>query len=664
MKTLNETITIISEDFLEEAKKSISLIEDMAAMERYMAESYSGRIFIELIQNADDCQSTKIALKQIGNDLYFANNGTPFCSEDIISISRSGSSMKKRGNSIGYRGIGFKSTTALSDEIYIYSDNACFSFSKIIAAKKLGLQTRQVPTVRIPFLIDKINLNIENEIQKFILQGYTTVFIFKNADVKKIADEIKEFSSDSFIFLRTIQECVISIKDCLPQEYIMKRRVIDDVEYFSIKNENWRILRSKSAALAFKEEAGEIVNCSDKEAVYHCFLPTLDKSPFEFKINADFSTDPSRKHIVNDDVTESALNDLVSLMCKLVANILSGKSTMDTKLLSLLQGQKNFSVTNQKLINKFKQKIMNIKIMQNNGEEIPIEKYRKLPEWLEPQEKNIIRIYSNAIRSTSLPTEVYKNNYQVEEFFSEYSSEKYTNEELIGVLEDKILLEKLPQNSITKISARIIKKASLSQKLYGKKINIKSAFQNIESTKNGSNILKDLCNELNDSELMYVNENAGLKLKKEKVVAFERKNLNKLFEKKLTQEVKSSKPKVSKWRSAEQRVVQIEEYLGNSVKDVSKMNVGYDIESITSNEEKRYIEVKSVNSNNIEFSITNNEYTAAHQYGEQYYICLVFEDKAIYIQDPIKRLVFTKRIRQWEWVCDEYCGVEISFDVE
>lgn len=153
MKSLNDTIANISDTFLSEAKKSLSLIEDMAAMERYMAESYSGRIFIELIQNADDCQSTRINLKQIGNDLYFANNGKPFCSEDIVAISRSGSSLKKRGESIGYRGVGFKSTTALSDDIYIYSDGAIFSFSKTIAAKinLIGILDQTYPGVNTYF---------------------------------------------------------------------------------------------------------------------------------------------------------------------------------------------------------------------------------------------------------------------------------------------------------------------------------------------------------------------------------------------------------------------------------------------------------------------------------------------------------------------------------
>lgn len=665
MKSLNDTIANISDTFLSEAKKSLSLIEDMAAMERYMAESYSGRIFIELIQNADDCQSTRINLKQIGNDLYFANNGKPFCSEDIVAISRSGSSLKKRGESIGYRGVGFKSTTALSDDIYIYSDGAIFSFSKTIAAKKLGLNANQVPTVRIPFLVSNVNFDIEKELQSFIQQGYTTVFVFKNANVQKIVDEIREFSSDSFIFLKSIQECFISIQECFTQNYIMKRITVDGIECFFIEDTSWRIMRSKSAALAFKEENGEIINCNDKEAVYHCFLPTLDRSPFDFKINADFSTDPSRKHLVNDSITDAALDDLVSLICELVASVLRGEVTADAKMLSLFRGQKSFSSTNQKLISKLKKKIADVRIKMNDSSEISIAQYKNLPEWLDPQEKAIIRIYSQTIRDTSLPIEVYQNYFQVEEFLTEFSSLEYSNEELICILEEKIILEKLPKDTITKMSAKIVKKASLTQRLYGKKTNIEYAFHNIKRAKKGTEILDALCGELSESELQYVNTNAKLELKnKEDSCTVENKNLTNLFKRESYQEVKSSKPKVAKWRSAEQRVVQLEQFMGHSVQDVSRMNVGYDIESTTSKGEKRYIEVKSLNNVNTEFTITNNEYTAAHQFGKQYYICLIFDDKAIYIQDPLNKLVFTKRIRQWEWVCDEYCGIEMPFDIE
>ena len=61
---LCDLIKKISDAFINEAVASPALLADMAKMEKYMAESYSGRVFIELLQNADDCSSTKIFIKQ------------------------------------------------------------------------------------------------------------------------------------------------------------------------------------------------------------------------------------------------------------------------------------------------------------------------------------------------------------------------------------------------------------------------------------------------------------------------------------------------------------------------------------------------------------------------------------------------------------------------
>lgn len=125
------------------------------------------------------------------------------------------------------------------------------------------------------------------------------------------------------------------------------------------------------------------------------------------------------------------------------------------------------------------------------------------------------------------------------------------------------------------------------------------------------------------------------------------------------------KPQIAKWRSAEQQCIEIEKFFGNTAVDVSKKNVGYDIESTTPNGEKRYIEVKSVKDDG-SFSITNNEYTAAHQYGNQYYMCLLIQSaqniQVIYIQNPIENIAFEKRIKQWEWYCDTYSGESFVFE--
>jgi hypothetical protein len=129
----------------------------------------------------------------------------------------------------------------------------------------------------------------------------------------------------------------------------------------------------------------------------------------------------------------------------------------------------------------------------------------------------------------------------------------------------------------------------------------------------------------------------------------------------------SRKMVVSKWRSAEQQCVEIEQLLFSaSAKDVSKQNLGYDVMSTTPDGKSRYIEVKSLNNHGETFTMTNNEYTAAHQYNSDYYICLIIQEndrmKAIYIQDPVNSLQLDKRVRQWEWFCEAYAGEQYSIE--
>ena len=127
---LEPIISEINSAFIKEAKNSPALLADMAAMEKYMSESYSGRIIVELLQNADDAHSSRVFITERDGSVIFANNGRPFTENDVMAISRSGASEKKRGVTIGYRGIGFKSTSFLSSEIIIHSNNTTFSFSK------------------------------------------------------------------------------------------------------------------------------------------------------------------------------------------------------------------------------------------------------------------------------------------------------------------------------------------------------------------------------------------------------------------------------------------------------------------------------------------------------------------------------------------------------
>ena len=121
---------------------------------------------------------------------------------------------------------------------------------------------------------------------------------------------------------------------------------------------------------------------------------------------------------------------------------------------------------------------------------------------------------------------------------------------------------------------------------------------------------------------------------------------------------------ITKWRAAEQQCVELEELWGNSAKDISKQNLGYDVESKTPNGDTRYIEVKSIGKNVKSFTLTNNEFSAAHQLGNNYYLCIVSQDEsqfvATYIPDPVHTLSMEKRVRQWEWFCEDFEGEQCT----
>ena len=78
------------------------------------------RVPYELLQNSDDAGSTVVTITELGDRTWsWANNGRPLTSADAEALCRSASSTKRRGgDSIGYRGIGFKSLAAIASRIH------------------------------------------------------------------------------------------------------------------------------------------------------------------------------------------------------------------------------------------------------------------------------------------------------------------------------------------------------------------------------------------------------------------------------------------------------------------------------------------------------------------------------------------------------------------
>ena len=147
-----------------------------------IASDYRDRFLIELIQNAYDAQPVgthdgKIEItldKRLGESgaLFIANSGHPFTEENVKGLCDIGLSQKPLGESIGNKGLGFRSVVQITDVPQIYSQcpaapgenqfsGFCFRFAGpqdypdlIDDPQHIKLAIRDLPIFHIPICLD------------------------------------------------------------------------------------------------------------------------------------------------------------------------------------------------------------------------------------------------------------------------------------------------------------------------------------------------------------------------------------------------------------------------------------------------------------------------------------------------------------------------------
>ena len=266
----------VRQPLLTEARQSPSLLSDLAGLEHYVAESYSARSFIELLQNADDAGAGRFLVRLIGATLMVANDGRPFNAGDFESLCRSAASTKERGTSIGYRGIGFKSVIHFASEIHLFSGDLSATFSRQRTAADVPTAKRW-PLVRIPHPIrfDEV-ADFQGMIGELQRDGYKTLFVFAGLQRSAIDSEFDAFDPSSLLFLRNVRQ--VELQTSTTQSMRVEREVIDKqhtaiVLSSPLGKQGWVLRQSADTVLAFRRgENGTITHIDQTESVAHAFL--------------------------------------------------------------------------------------------------------------------------------------------------------------------------------------------------------------------------------------------------------------------------------------------------------------------------------------------------------------------------------------------------------
>lgn len=663
-------IAELRNSLLQEAIQSPNLLSDLAGLETYVSESYNNRSFIELLQNADDAGSSKFLVERYGDYLMVANDGRLFNKKDIESICRSAASNKERGTTIGYRGIGFKSVVNLANEIHLISGDYNITFSKELT-KKAVPQASRVPLIRIPHqLSSDVEKKTRGKISALKEDGYTTFFIFSGLTGHSIEEEYSNFQFRSLIFLRHIRYTELNLDNRVTAE--IKRS--SDTVTLRVGNDitEWKLFSENNICIAFSIKEGTIERLPQQEAMIHAFLPTEDTSGLGVLLNGDFSTDPSRRHLIFDDLTIDTIDHISNLYVNILADNILRKDAESTEIVSAMMPYSDFRMI-QFSGNKFG-KILSANILEKGQRKF--ERFLIAPDWLNSTDFVSI-VGRKAIPSAKIDNQDIKalskflqaKQASLTDLISSYDinsvdiSLNGCVQIMAQIVRDELFGKHCPTIKDLKLIVGSNERYSLNE-LQSSNQSVDSAYIELLSdvgiTENDfisflkKENLMSLANDINEKRTSVLSENT---ISKEEFN--ESDEVYEWFSRcGELQEDFEEEDSISRWRSSEEKALEFFNRNGFNLRDVSKQNLGYDLYGTDPDGNEACIEVKSIIHNGDSFSLTNNEYAVAQLKGDCFYIALLNQMmdsiEIGLIKNPAANLELERRAVQWVWDCHSY----------
>lgn len=259
-------------------------------------------ILSELLQNADDAGASE-ARVSIENDRFvFEHNGEDFIEAHFASICRFGYSNKRALHTIGFRGIGFKSTFSLGDRVELFTPTLAVAFERARFTEPHWIDGRPLTSGT-----TQVGVAIANPLL--------------HREVEKNLDEWLK-SPVSLLFFKTIRRLQIGEKTVHWQS--LGPGPIAESEWMALDEKaDAPFLLVRSAEEAFPadaldeirkermlgaEDGGDFPPCRVEIVLgakgrLYVVLPTGVETPLPFACNAPFIQDPARLKIKDPETS-------------------------------------------------------------------------------------------------------------------------------------------------------------------------------------------------------------------------------------------------------------------------------------------------------------------------------------------------------------------------
>lgn len=326
---MSQIVEKISKELQGAYSSEIAAINQANSLKIISSDIYTEeeRFIYELLQNAVDSFSdtnregmdVKITLKN--GYLAFMHNGAAFSDADVEGICGIGNGTKaKNSKKIGYKGIGFKSVFAHSENVIIKSGGHCFAFDKAYWTSKFKYEMpwQIIPLpANIPFGQDydnKYDVCTYIKLKNYETISKTVLKLFENSDFLlflgcknvcisyyldgTLVASLRKLTNDKNVTLyknnRVDSQWLvhsISPSEATIPENIRELIAEDENTPEKLKN-SWSFDLSFAISLDQERKMTPI-----KNSVVYTYLPTSVSMGLPFLVNANFITDAGRQQL-------------------------------------------------------------------------------------------------------------------------------------------------------------------------------------------------------------------------------------------------------------------------------------------------------------------------------------------------------------------------------
>ncbi len=277
-------------------------------------------VLSELLQNADDAGATEASVDITDGCFIFAHNGEDFTEEHFASLCRFGYSNKRALHTIGFRGIGFKSTFSLGDTVELDTPSLSIAFDRRRFTEPRWIERRQSASertlIRVPIRDEHRQREIEKNLKEWLASPVSLLF-FKHIRRMRIGPRDVHWRSLGPGPVPATER--MALHDSPDAAFLVARSEAEAFPEEALAEIRQERLLSDNQEAGFPPCKIEIV-LGAKGRLY-VVLPTGVETSLPFACNAPFIQDPARLKI-KDPETSPTNRWLLERVGKLAASVM------------------------------------------------------------------------------------------------------------------------------------------------------------------------------------------------------------------------------------------------------------------------------------------------------------------------------------------------------